>query len=270
MAAGATGNGEGRARPLPPVPPKPVVISVGGPDGARTRGLEVAEVPASLPAPPAPAGAAADGNGSGVPVAHQPRMAGPSVTVSAGAFAGRPIGGRRPKDLEEPGRVRLRLARVGPWSVFTLSLLFGTLVMSAVVAGLALLYLFLTASGVIASVEHLVNSTGVAHHFRLDAGWIFVRVGWAAVGLVLVGSLVATLFVVAYNSLADLTGGLDVTFLEHPKTVVRRGMIPTWTARFIGTRFSTEDRDVGSEGAEHDGDGRPAAHSSDLRDASGL
>ena len=230
------------------------MISVGGPDGARSRGLEVAEVPASLPAPPAPPGVGADGNGSVVTASHPSSMTGPRVTVSAGAFAGRPIGGRRPSDLEEPGRVRLRLAHLGPWSVFTLSLLFGTLVMSALVAGLALLYLFLTASGVIASVEHLVNSTGVAHHFRLDAGWIFVRVGWVAVGLVLVGSLVATLFVVAYNSLADLTGGLDVTFLEHPKTVVRRGTIPTWTARFMGTRFSTEDR-VSGDGAVEPGDG---------------
>lgn len=176
------------------------------------------------------------------------------VLVSGDSFVGRPLGGRKPDDLVEPTEVRLRLARVGPLSVFTMSLLFGTLAMAGLVAGLAVLYALLQATGVLHSVEKLVNTSGVGHQFRFNGGWIFARVVWVAGGLVVVGSIIASCLALLYNSLADLTGGLDVTFAEHPRTVFTATEAPTWVTRFRGLRLSRAERAAsnGSELAERE------------------
>jgi hypothetical protein len=164
------------------------------------------------------------------------------VLVSGDGFVGRPLGGRKPRDLVEPTRVRLRLARVGPLSVLKLSLLFGVLAMAGLVAGLGVLYALLDASGVLGSIEKFVNTSGVARQFHFDGGWIFTRVGWVAGGMVVVGAIIAACLTVLYNSLADLTGGLDVTFVEHPKNVLRANETPTWITRFRGMRLARQER----------------------------
>jgi hypothetical protein len=169
------------------------------------------------------------------------------VLVSGDSFVGQPIGGRRPRDLVEPSRVRLRLARIGPLSVMSLSLLFGVLAMAGLVAGLAMLYALLQATSVLHSVEKLVNTSGVGHHFHFNGGWIFTRVAWVAAGTVVIGSIVAVCLAVLYNSLADLTGGLDVTLAEHPSTVLSANETPTWVTRFRGMRLWGEDRTTADE-----------------------
>jgi hypothetical protein len=171
------------------------------------------------------------------------------VLVSGDAFVGRPLGGRKPQDLVEPTEVRLRLAHVGPLSVFTMTLLFGALAMAGLVAGLAVLYALLQATGVLHSVEKLVNTTGVGHQFHFNGGWIFTRVVWVTAGMVAIGSTIAACLTLLYNSLADLTGGLDVTFSEHPRTVLTADETPTWVTRFRGLRLSREER-AASDGAE--------------------
>jgi hypothetical protein len=165
------------------------------------------------------------------------------VLVDDRAFAGRPIGGQRPSYLAEPTSVRMRLARVGPWSAFKLALLFGTLAAIAFVSGLVVLYSLLGAAGVLEGVEKLVNSTGIAKGFKFDGGWLLTRLVWVAAVMVLVGAVIVACLTVLYNSLADLTGGLDVTLEEHPDTVFRAAETPTWTARFRGVRMWRHDRD---------------------------
>lgn len=164
------------------------------------------------------------------------------VLVADRATGGRPIGGRKPVHLAEPTSVRLRLARVGPWSAFKLALLFGALAAVALVSALVVLYSLLDAAGVLHAIQKLVNSSGVGHHFRFDGGWILTRVVWVTALMVLIGAVIAACLTVLYNSLADLTGGLDVTFTEHPDTVLRAPEAPTWTARFRGTRLWHHDR----------------------------
>ena len=166
------------------------------------------------------------------------------VLVSGASFAGKPIGGRKPAHLAEPTRVRLLLARIGPWSAFKLALLFGALAMAALVAALVIMYSLLGAAGVLDAVQKLVNSSGVGHHFRFDGGWLLARVAWVAGAMVLIGAVIAACMTVLYNSLADLTGGLDVTFVEHPNTVLRAHEAPTWTTRFRGMRLWRHDREV--------------------------
>ena len=164
------------------------------------------------------------------------------VLVADRTTGGRPLGGPTPAHLSTPARVRLRLARVGPLSAAKLALLFGALIVAAIVAGLVVLYGLLDAAGVLRAVQKLVNSSGVGHRFRFDGGWILIRVLWVAAGMVLAGAIVATCLAALYNSLADLTGGLDVTFVEHPDTVIAAAEAPNWTSRFRGTRLWRQDR----------------------------
>jgi hypothetical protein len=181
------------------------------------------------------------------------------VLVDRHALDGGPIGGPTPGHLSVPSRVRLRLERVGPWSAGKLALLFGTLVMAAVVAGLVFLYSFLDAAGILAAVERLVNSSGVGHHFRFDGGWILIRVIWVAAGMVIVGAVIVCCLAVLYNSLADLTGGLDVTFVERKEPEQRVPEGPSWTARFQTGRTGRQD-----------GAGEPAVDDGGLPEAAGL
>jgi hypothetical protein len=164
------------------------------------------------------------------------------VLVDGGSLAARPIGGRSPAHLSEPTRVRLLLARVGPWSAFKLALLFGALAMAGLVAALVVGYSLLNAAGVLHGIERLVNSSGVGHHFRFDGGWLLTRLAWVAAAMVLAGAVIAACVTVIYNSLADLTGGLDMTFVEHPETVLQAHDVPTWTTRFRGMRLWRHDR----------------------------
>jgi transmembrane protein DUF3566 len=154
------------------------------------------------------------------------------VLVDRHPLDGGPIGGPTPGHLSMPSRVRLRLEHVGPWSAGKLALLFGTLLMAAVVAGLVFLYSFLDAAGILAAVQRLVNSSGVGHHFRFDGGWLLIRLIWVAAGMVIVGAVIVFCLTVLYNSLADLTGGLDVTFVERKEREQRVPEGPSWTARF--------------------------------------
>jgi len=164
------------------------------------------------------------------------------VLVTGGSLAGRPIGGRKPTHLAEPTRVRLLLARVGPWSAFKLALLFGALAVAALVAALVVLYSLLSAAGVLDAIQRLVNQSGVGHHFQFDGGWLLWRVIAVAAGMVIAGAIIAACMTLVYNSLADLTGGLDVTFVEHPDTVLQAQETPTWTTRFRGMRLWRQDR----------------------------
>jgi Transmembrane domain of unknown function (DUF3566) len=243
MSAEPIGNGDGQelGRRPPSRPPrrqgtrhrKTRTPGGAGPPGGRDghiSGRPTATASVVVEAPPVVDASA------GVDASH--------VLVSGDSFVGLPIGGRKPRDLVEPSRVRLRLARVGPLSVLSLSLLFGALAMAGLVAGLAMLYALLQATGVLHSIEKLVNTSGVGHHFHFNGGWIFTRVAWVAAGAVVVGSIVAVCLAVLYNSLADLTGGLDLTFDEHPRTVVTANETPTWVTRFRGMRLWREDRAI--------------------------
>ena len=79
---------------------------------------------------------------------------------------------------------RAVVARVGPWSVFKISLIYSFIGMLAMLGGVAILYAVLGATGVLADIEKLVNAVGVGHHFHFQGGWIFSHL--FAVGLILV------------------------------------------------------------------------------------
>jgi len=180
------------------------------------------------------------------------------VLVDGHPLDGGPIGGPTPDHLSLPWRVRLRLEHIGPWSAAKLALLFGALVMAAVVAGLVFLYSFLGAAGVLHAIQRLVNQSGVGHHFQFNGGWLLIRVIWVAAGLVIAGAVIGFCLAALYNSLADLTGGLDVTFVERVKHQEPLSSTPAWTSRSGMTRAWRQD---GSE---------PSVDRDDLPKAAGL
>src|SRR5919198_2935143 len=110
-----------------------------------------------------------------------------------------------------PGGTRFRVARVGPLSVLKHALIFSTGTLVVVLAGLAVLYFVLDAVGILRSVQHLVNTAGIGHHFRFDASWIFTRLVWAGMFMVVAGSLVVTCLAVFYNAASEIAGGLNVS-----------------------------------------------------------
>jgi hypothetical protein len=153
---------------------------------------------------------------------------------------------------EHPAAVgtRFRVARVRPLSVLKHALIFSTGTLVVVLAGLAVLYFVLEAVGILRSLQHLVNSSGIGHHFRFNASWIFTRLVWAGMFMVVVGSLVVTCLAVFYNAASEIAGGLDVSLEpvdrgtnEKPRsTRVRPG---AWRPIGVGTalvRRTGEDR----------------------------
>jgi hypothetical protein len=152
-------------------------------------------------------------------------------------------------------RTRAVVARVGPWSVFKISLIYSFIGMLAVLGGLAILYVVLGATGILADIERLLNAVGVGHHFRFHGGWIFSHLFAIGLILVVVVSLIASVMAFLYNAVSDLFGGIELT-LESPdprasERGVRRPHVP----------------------AEGNGHGTPEVMVWDrkpLRDASGL
>jgi hypothetical protein len=138
------------------------------------------------------------GNGSGVTAAR-------TIVISSNGHEDPPASSGVAGDL------RFRLARIGPWSVFKLAMIFSFGAMLIVLGALGVLYVLLDATGVLASIEKAVNQYGIVHHFRFDAGWIFTRLAWLGVLMVILGSLVATCLAWFYNAVSDATGGLDVS-----------------------------------------------------------
>jgi hypothetical protein len=184
-----------------------------------------------------------------------------------------PVGAAENGYRTTPGSVgpRFRVARVGPLSVLKHALIFSTGTLVVVLAGLAVLYFVLNAVGILRSVQHLVNSAGIGHRFRFNASWIFTRLVWAGLFMVVVGSLVATCLAIFYNAASEIAGGLDVQLEpadRAPRSQARSdGRRPrvqpgAWRPIGVGTALA---RRTGAEG-----NGEGTAEERRLPDASGF
>lgn len=116
--------------------------------------------------------------------------------------------------LERPphrGPVRRRLVGVDAGSIFKLALVFYLGILITVLAGTSLLWLLLTATGVIDNFESFLGELLGYEDFQFVFSRIivvFVLVG--LVGVVL-WSAVTALFAAIYNRATRFTGGLGVT-----------------------------------------------------------
>jgi hypothetical protein len=123
-------------------------------------------------------------------------------------------------------RTRAVVARVGPWSVFKISLIYSFLGMLAVLGGLAILYAVLGATGILADIEKLVNAVGVGHHFRFHGGWIFSRLFAVGLIVVVVVSFLGAVLAFLYNAISDLFGGIELTLESAERPAARRSRSP--------------------------------------------
>ena len=132
-----------------------------------------------------------------------------AVTGKASVRRGVPVAG--------PGRARLTLTTVDPWSVLKFSLIASTCLLVVALVAVFLLYLVLDALGVFSSIDdtlRAVSPTLSAANYlglgRVMGATLFL----GALNVVLLTAL-STLGAFLYNLCAGLVGGLDVTFTEQ-------------------------------------------------------
>jgi hypothetical protein len=98
--------------------------------------------------------------------------------------------------------------------VFRFTLLFYFCIMVAVWIGLALLYAFLGAIGVLDTTEKLMREIGFSQSWSFHFAWIFSRLFMIGLVMVVFGSLVNLFAAFLYNLISDFVGGIELTLTE--------------------------------------------------------
>jgi len=80
--------------------------------------------------------------------------------------------------------------KVGPWSVFKMSVIFYVCVMLVLLGAGRHPVRMLSAMGLIDSLEDLANELGFGPGFTVHGDWLFIRGLWYGVALVVVGSVI--------------------------------------------------------------------------------
>jgi len=138
----------------------------------------------------------------------------PTVSVPGAA----PVRGRAARVGARPaGRrhARVVIRKVGPWSVFKMSLIFYTCVMLAFLGAGVILYAMLGAMGALDSTTRLVRDLFSDQSFEINGRWLFTRALGIGVLMVIVWSLINVFVAFLYNLIADLVGGIEVTLAER-------------------------------------------------------
>jgi hypothetical protein len=114
-------------------------------------------------------------------------------------------------------RTRVIVRRLGPLSVFRFTLLYSFSVMLVVYLSLAILYTVLGALGTLDSIAKTVHSFGGggAKGFSFDGAWIFSRLFFVGVALVLLWSVIKVIASLIYNLVSNIVGGIEVTLAER-------------------------------------------------------
>jgi hypothetical protein len=107
------------------------------------------------------------------------------------------------------------IRKIGPWSVFKLSLIFYTCLMLVVVGAMVILYGILGTIGALDSVTKLIRELFADETFTINGNWLFTRGLWIGLGMVVLGSIVNVFVVFMYNLVSDLVGGIEVTLAER-------------------------------------------------------
>lgn len=128
-------------------------------------------------------------------------------------------GARTPAEITQTNalrRTRVIVRRLGPLSVFRFTLLYSFSVMLVAYLALAILYTVLGALGVLDSVAKvLVSFSVVAKGYRFNGGWIFSRLFFVGVAVVLLWSVIKVIASLIYNLVSNIVGGIEVTLAER-------------------------------------------------------
>jgi hypothetical protein len=127
-------------------------------------------------------------------------------------------------------RTRVEIRRLGPVSVLKFSLIFYFCVFLVVYLALAIIWVILSASGVIDSLEQLLGTifpsgTGIsptgqvstrgADPIQIDSGQVFTWLFFAGCVGVVIWSFINVFVAVMYNLISDIVGGVEVTLADR-------------------------------------------------------
>jgi Transmembrane domain of unknown function (DUF3566) len=124
-------------------------------------------------------------------------------------------------------RTRVEVRRVGPFSVLKFSLIFYFCVFLVIYLALAIIWMILSASGVIDSLEALLGSifppasptgeisTRGAPPIEIDSGSLFTWLFVAGCIGVAIWSVINVFIAVMYNLISDIVGGIEVTLADR-------------------------------------------------------
>lgn len=142
------------------------------------------------------------------------------VTPPAGAAATpSPTAARapaaRPSRKVQRRHARVVIRKVGPWSVFKMSLIFYVCVMLVILGAGVILYGMLGAIGALDSTQRLIRDLFADQSFVINGQWLFSRGLAIGLGMVVVWSLINVFIAFLYNLISDLVGGIEVTLAER-------------------------------------------------------
>lgn len=159
--------------------------------------------------------------------AEQP-VGGSSPTIASGTGAGGPVSETPPSTKAPPRAVtkrpprksqrrhaRVVIRKVGPWSVFKMSLIFYFCVMLVLLGAGIILYGMLGAIGALDSTTRLIRDLFADQSFVISGQWLFTRGVTIGLVMVVVWSLINVFIAFLYNLIADLVGGVEVTLAER-------------------------------------------------------
>ncbi|MGE5459475.1 MAG: DUF3566 domain-containing protein [Solirubrobacterales bacterium] len=110
---------------------------------------------------------------------------------------------------------RVVIRKVGPWSVFKMSLIFYVCVMLVILGAGVILYGMLGAIGALDSTQRLIRDLFADQSFVINGQWLFSRGLAIGLGMVVVWSLINVFIAFLYNLISDLVGGIEVTLAER-------------------------------------------------------
>lgn len=115
-------------------------------------------------------------------------------------------------------RTRVVVRRVGPWSVFKLSMIFYFVVMLVGWTSLLIVYGILGATGAIKSITDLSTKLGLWKESNVQPTIhgkpLFTGLFIAGLVAVVIWSLINFFVAIAYNLVSDVVGGLELTLAE--------------------------------------------------------
>src|SRR3990170_399585 len=147
----------------------------------------------------------ASGTGASGPVSETP----PSAKAPPRAA------GKRPSRKLQRRHARVVIRKVGPWSVFKMSLIFYFCVMLVLLGAGVILYGMLGAIGALDSTTRLIRDLFADDSFVISGQWLFTRGVTIGLVMVVVWSLINVFIAFLYNLISDLVGGVEVTLAER-------------------------------------------------------
>jgi Transmembrane domain of unknown function (DUF3566) len=121
----------------------------------------------------------------------------------------------RPSRKAQRRHARVVIRKVGPWSVFKMSLIFYACVMLVLLGAGVILYGVLGAIGALDSTTRLIRDLFADQTFVINGRWLFSRGLGIGLAMVIVWSLINVFIAFLYNLISDLVGGIEVTLAER-------------------------------------------------------